>query len=117
RIGHIIGPPLRKLSIRKLPVGGGPCGKPGAADAAGDVAAPGEALLNVTGTLDPGIGGPLVGAPGAPGAPGATLVPGTAGAAGAAGPAAAGPPGAAGTGGSCCTGAAGLPGAAGFVIG
>src|SRR5881227_3045323 len=61
RMGHMIGPPLRKLSIRKLPVGGGPCGIPGAADAAGEVAAPGEALLRVTGTLAPGAGEPVVG--------------------------------------------------------
>src|SRR5205807_4773918 len=40
RIGHIIGPPLRKLSIRKLPVNGTPEVMPGVvdADAAGEAA-------------------------------------------------------------------------------
>src|SRR5438105_14378130 len=80
RIGHMIGPPLRKLSMRKLTVSGGPCGMPGDAEAAGEVPAAGEALLKVTGRLAPGNGEPVVGAPGAPGA---TLVPGAAGAPGA----------------------------------
>src|SRR6266576_695329 len=50
RIGHMIGPPLRKLSIKKLPVKGGPAFNAGLAEAAGD--APGERLpLNVAVTL------------------------------------------------------------------
>src|SRR5947208_11914884 len=109
RIGHMIGPPLRKLSIRKFPVNGGPVGAAAAA-AAGEADAPGEALpLKVAVTVEPGAGeppgivageppGPLapgtpaaglpgipgapgVGAPALPGAPGAPAVPGaTAGA-------------------------------------
>src|SRR5438477_7834067 len=80
KIGHMIGPPFRKLSIRKLPVGAGPCGiaEAGEAEAAGDVA--GDALLNVTGKLAPGAGevpsaGEVPGAVGIPGG-GGTAVPG-----------------------------------------
>src|SRR5258707_13508467 len=43
KIGHMIGPPLRKLSIKKLPVSGGPCGTPVAAGGAEGEAA-GEGL-------------------------------------------------------------------------
>src|ERR1700731_704721 len=58
RIGHMIGPPLRKLSIRKLPVRWvSPPG--GAADAAGLAVVAG---LRVAVTLAPGAAGP-VGAP------------------------------------------------------
>jgi hypothetical protein len=115
----MIGPPLRKLSIRKFPVGAGPCGIPGEAEAAGEVAAAGEALpLNVTGTLEPGAGEPatpVVGAPGAALIPGATEAPGALG--DIAAPGVPGDVAAPGMGGSCWAGAAGLPGAAGFVIG
>src|SRR2546423_3938985 len=62
KIGHMIGPPLRKLSIKKFPVLGSACGPAAAAGeplAAGD----GERLpLNVAVTLGPR------GAPGAPAA-------------------------------------------------
>src|SRR5258707_11057529 len=81
RIGHMIGPPLRKLSIRKLPVSGGPLGTAAAAgepDAPVGPAGDGERLpLKVALTLDPGAGD--ANAPVAPGAtfvpPGATFVP------------------------------------------
>ena len=87
----MIGPPLRKLSIRKFPVNGGPVGAAGEAEAAG------EALpLNVALTDAPGAGEPpgtpaaglIAGEPAAPagmGMPGGggTLVDGAPGAAGA----------------------------------
>src|SRR4051812_7751975 len=101
RMGHMIGPPLRKLSIRKFPVNGGPVGAAAAA-AAGDADAAGEALpLNVAVTVEPGAGeppgivagappgpagpvAPNAGLPATPGAPvaGAPAVPGAAGAPG-----------------------------------
>src|SRR6476646_10596969 len=70
RIGHMIGPPLRKLSMKKLPVTAGPVeAAAGLAEAAADGA--GERLpLNVAVTLAPGTAGPP-GTPGAPDAPGA----------------------------------------------
>src|SRR4051812_35043366 len=98
RIGHMIGPPLRKLSIKKLPVSGGPV--LAAAAAPGEADAEGEALpLNVALTVEPGAGEPVMGAPGAPGAAGipgggGTPTPGAAGAPGTPGAAAAGPVGA-----------------------
>src|ERR1700736_4989361 len=105
RIGHIIGPPLRKLSIRKFPVSGGPDGIAEAGLAAGEAAGevPGARLpLMVAAMLAPGAGEPATPAPGAvPGAPGGTPVPGAAGT-----PGALGAPGAAGT-----PGAPGAPGA------
>src|SRR4029077_3190081 len=101
RIGHMIGPPLRKLSIKKLPVGGGPCGMPAAGDADAAADAAGEALLlNVTGKLAPGAGEPPpAGALGAPGAPGAALIAGAVGIPGGGG--IAGAPGATRAGGNC----------------
>src|SRR3982751_3513996 len=80
KIGHMIGPPLRKLSIRKLPLL-----ESLLAPAAGEALAPGDAL-KVAVTLAPGAGGvPVVvaapgdiAAPGAvDGAPGAAPVGGT----------------------------------------
>src|ERR1700726_4741660 len=53
RIGHIMGPPLRKLSMRKLPLN-----MPvGFVSAAGEVVAAGDAL-SVAATLSPGAGEP-----------------------------------------------------------
>jgi hypothetical protein len=49
RIGHMIGPPLRKLSIRKLPV----TFTSGAGAAEAELAGDG---LRLTGTLSPGAG-------------------------------------------------------------
>src|SRR3954452_17074464 len=61
RIGHMIGPPLPKLSMQKFPVSAGPAGvAAGLAEAAGA----GDRLpLNVAVTLAPGA----TEAPGAPG--------------------------------------------------
>ena len=85
----MIGPPLRKLSIKKLPVGAGPVGTAGLAEAAGEAAGE-RPPLNVAVTLAPGGGviapGPAGDIPGAPGggmgAPGLGATPGTAGPAG-----------------------------------
>src|SRR4030088_2738606 len=99
RIGHMIGPPLRKLSIRKFPLIALAFSAVG--EAAGEaLAAAGE--VSVAPTVDPGAGGAPAGAPGEiPGAAGAT--PGAAGAT----------PGAAGRAPGCCgTCPAGLAGAA-----
>jgi hypothetical protein len=77
KIGHMIGPPFWKLSIRKFvqPVLGG-----GAADAAGLAA--GEAALKVAETtglgIAPGAPGEVAGAPGTPVA-GDGITPGAAG--------------------------------------
>jgi hypothetical protein len=78
KIGHMIGPPLRKLSIKKLPVKGGPAFSAGLAEAAGDAA--GERLpLNVAVTLAPGAGeippGPVGDIPGAGDSPSAGDIP------------------------------------------
>jgi hypothetical protein len=51
----MIGPPLRKLSIKKLPVNGGPAFIAGLAEAAGDGAGE-RAPLIVAVTLAPGAG-------------------------------------------------------------
>ncbi len=51
----MIGPPLRKLSIKKLPVKGGPAFIAGLAEAAGDGAGEGAPLI-VAVTLAPGAG-------------------------------------------------------------
>ena len=138
-----MGPPLRKLSIKKLPVTVGPLGvAPGLAEAEADAAGVGERLpLRVALTLAPGIAGvipgatevPSAGAPGAgaPGAPGAVTgalpagggseIAGLVGAPGAPGATAAGLVGAAGLAGAAVgplTGAFGgglLGGAAGRV--
>src|SRR5438477_3892443 len=77
KIGHMIGPPFWKLSIRKFvqPVLGG-----GAAGAAGLAA--GEAALKVAETaglgIAPGAAGDVAGAPGTPGA-GGGITPGAVG--------------------------------------
>src|SRR5438876_2184292 len=97
RIGHMIGPPLRKLSIKKLPVGAGPAGTAGLAAAAGEAAGE-RPPLNVAVTLAPGAGviapapagdipsappGDIPGAPGGGmGAPGLGATAGFAGTAG-----------------------------------
>ena len=66
----MIGPPFRKLSIKKLPVGAGPVGTAGLAEAAGEAAGE-RPPLNVAVTLAPG-GGLIAPAPAGdiPGAPG-----------------------------------------------
>src|SRR5207237_700658 len=64
KIGHMIGPPFRKLSMRKLPVT-----FVSAASAAADAAGEG---LRVTGTLWPGAGDVNAPAGDVPGAPGAS---------------------------------------------
>src|ERR1700682_2314574 len=90
RIGHMIGPPLRKLSIRKFPLIALAFYAVGEA-----LAAAGEA--SVAPTVDPGAGGAAAGAPGeTPGAAGGA--PGCCGTcpAGFAGAAFAGAPGAPG---------------------
>src|SRR6476661_5073289 len=75
RIGHMMGPPLRKLSMKKLPVTAGPLVVVlGLAEAEADAAGLGERLpLKVALTLAPGMAGVI---PGASEAPGATEVPG-----------------------------------------
>src|SRR3954453_5255021 len=80
RIGHMIGPPFLKLSIRKFPVVVSTF--TGAADAAGDAPAAG---LKVASPLAPGAGaaGDVPGAPGAAGPPAGGGIAGFAGAAGA----------------------------------
>ena len=112
----MIGPPLRKLSIRKLPVNGGPLGTAAAAgepDAPVGPAGDGDRLpLKVALTLDPGAGDAK-----APVPPGATFVPPAGGAPAGGGIGAPGLTGAAGfvaapAGGAGAT-AAGFPGAAG----
>ena len=100
----MMGPPLRKLSMKKLPVRAGPAGGP-AGDALGAAEADGSGVrlpLNVAFTLESGAGAP--GAPGTPGAPGL---------AGGGGFTAV--PGAAAVPGTGLTNAAGLPGAPGNV--
>src|SRR5712691_2240144 len=63
RIGHMIGPPLRKLSMRKLPVN-----MPVAfISAAGEAVVPGDGL-SVTGTVVPGAGEAPTGPGDVPGA-------------------------------------------------
>src|SRR2546430_1910327 len=95
KIGHMIGPPFRKLSMRKLPVT-----FVSAASAAADAAGEG---LRVTGTLSPGAG--AAGEPSAPAGevPGASAgdipVAGCIGLPGWAGDPAAGAPGGGGGGG------------------
>ena len=92
-----MGPPLRKLSIKKLPVGAGPAGTAGLAAAAGEAAGE-RPPLNVAVTLAPGAGviapapagdipsappGDIPGAPGGGmGAPGLGATAGFAGTAG-----------------------------------
>src|SRR5437588_957958 len=56
RIGHMIGPPLRKLSMRKLPLNA----PAGFVSPAGDAVVAGDAV-NVAGTLSPGAGEPPTG--------------------------------------------------------
>src|SRR5437870_1452529 len=56
RIGHMIGPPLRKLSMRKLPVNMPVAFISGAGDAAGEAVVAGDAL-RVAETVVPGAGG------------------------------------------------------------
>src|SRR3989442_9778555 len=53
RIGHMIGPPLRKLSIKKLPLSMPPPVVGAAPAAAGDAVAAGD---RVAVTVDPGAG-------------------------------------------------------------
>src|SRR5712691_8893147 len=55
RIGHMIGPPLRKLSMRKLPVNMPVAFISGAGDAAGEAVVAGDAL-SVAETVVPGAG-------------------------------------------------------------
>src|SRR5437773_5707870 len=57
RIGHMIGPPLRKLSMRKSPVNMPVAFISGAADAAGEAVVAGDAL-SVAETVVPGAGAP-----------------------------------------------------------
>src|SRR6266567_1975581 len=74
RIGHMIGPPLRKLSMRKLPVNMPVAFISGAGDAAGEAVVAGDAL-SVAETVVPGAGeaptGPTGDVPGAGGGIGA----------------------------------------------
>jgi hypothetical protein len=108
----MIGPPLRKLSIKKLPVNGGPAGIAAAAGLADAEAAGERPPLRVALTLAPGPGDPpsapagdtpKAGDPPTAGGPGGIAPPGAAEIAGAAGFVTAGAPGA--------------PGAPGFVAG
>src|SRR6266576_591898 len=70
RIGHMIGPPLRKLSMRKLPLN-----VPAAfASPAGDAVVAGDAV-SVAGTLSPGAGEAPSGPPGEVPAAGASDIP------------------------------------------
>lgn len=103
----MMGPPLRKLSMKKLPVKGGPEGAAAAAGLAeAEAAGAGERLpLKVAFTLAPGAA-VATGAPGAPTAPGAGATPPGGGGIGA--------PGLAGGAGFMAAPGAGLPGAPGF---
>ena len=109
----MIGPPFRKLSIKKLPVKAGPAFTAGLAEAAGDAA--GERLpLNVAVTLAPGAGeipnGPAGDSPGPGDRP---VAGGGMGAAGLVGPAGFGAVGVAGTIGFWAAGAGAFGGGGG----
>src|SRR5438876_7746059 len=111
KIGHMIGPPFWKLSIRKFvqPVLGG-----GAAGAAGLAA--GEAALKVAETaglgIAPGAAGDVAGAPGEAGAGDGVTAGGARGAAGPGAPGDVAPPGGGGRGGGVAGAGGGVGGGA-----